>query len=582
MGIVEEDVARVRAATDFLEVAGEHMQVRRVGRRWVGLCPFHAEKTPSFSINAEEGLYYCFGCQAKGDVITFLREVEHLDFAEAVERLAARTGISLRYDHAQENRDRQRRSRLLEAMERAVTWYHERLLSGADSARARSYLRSRGYDGDVVRFFKLGWAPEDWDALARELRLPDDVLRDTGLGFVNRRGRQQDAFRGRILFPIFDASGAPVAFGGRSLPGTDGPKYKNSPETPIYSKSRTLYGLNWAKGDVVSAGEVVVCEGYTDVIGMFGAGVRRAVATCGTALADEHFRLLKSFARRIVLAYDADAAGRAAAERFYEWERRYEVDVAVATLPPGTDPADLARRDPAGLVAAVEGAQPFLAFRLARVLDDQQLRTAEGRARAAEAAVEVVGEHPNELVRDQYLMQVADRCRVDPDRLRRAVDARRNRRAPVRVPVVESRPGSGGPELEALRLAVHRPEEVADLLHEVLFADELHLAAFRALASAATLREAIDSADPGAAALLQRLAVEESDADPVDVVARLAHRAGSRALAAVETEARGSEDKARALAPTVAWLKLTLEQLPEPEVIKRLLAWLVQWGREEA
>ncbi|HEX2064528.1 MAG TPA: CHC2 zinc finger domain-containing protein, partial [Acidimicrobiales bacterium] len=177
---MEEDVARVRAAADFLEVAGEHMQVRRVGRRWVGLCPFHAEKTPSFSINAEEGLYYCFGCQAKGDVITFVREVEHLDFAEAVERLAARTGIRLRYDQAQESRDRQRRSRLLEAMERAVHWYHERLLSGPDAARARSYLRSRGYDGEVVRFFKLGWAPEDWDALARQLRVPDDVLKDTG------------------------------------------------------------------------------------------------------------------------------------------------------------------------------------------------------------------------------------------------------------------------------------------------------------------------------------------------------------------------------------------------------------------
>ncbi|HEX2063908.1 MAG TPA: toprim domain-containing protein, partial [Acidimicrobiales bacterium] len=410
----------------------------------------------------------------------------------------------------------------------------------------------------------------------------DDVLKDTGLGFVNRRGRQQDAFRGRILFPIFDVSGAPVAFGGRSLPGADGPKYKNSPETPIYSKSRTLYGLNWAKGQVVSAGEVVVCEGYTDVIGLFGAGVRRAVATCGTALADEHFRLLKSFARRIVLAYDADAAGQAAAERFYEWERRYDLDVAVAKLAPGTDPGDLAWRDPDALVAAVEGAQPFLAFRLGRSLDQEDLRTAEGRARAAEAAVAVVSEHPNELVRDQYLMQVADRCRVDPDRLRGAVDARRNRRATVRVPVSDPRPAPAGPELEALRLAVHRPGEVADLLDEVLFADELHLAAFRALASATTLREAIDAADPGAAALLQRVAVEESDAEPADVVARLAHRAGRRALGLIDSEARGSEEKARRLAPTVAWLKLTLEQLPEPEATKRLLAWLVQWGLDEA
>ncbi|HEX9968507.1 MAG TPA: CHC2 zinc finger domain-containing protein, partial [Acidimicrobiales bacterium] len=241
MGIVGEDVARVRAATDFVHVASEHIALRRVGRRYVGLCPFHAEKSPSFSVNAEEGLYYCFGCQAKGDVITFVREVEHLDFAEAVERLAARAGIQLRYDDAAEGKDRQRRSRLIEAMEKAVDWYHERLLSSPDAAAARGYLRSRGYDGETVRAFRIGWAPDEWHALASALKLPDDVLQDTGLGFLNRYHRQTDAFRGRVMFPIFDASGKPVAFGGRILPGGEGPKYKNSPETPIYSKSRTLY-----------------------------------------------------------------------------------------------------------------------------------------------------------------------------------------------------------------------------------------------------------------------------------------------------------------------------------------------------
>ncbi|MDP9387613.1 MAG: DNA primase, partial [Actinomycetota bacterium] len=430
MGIVDEDVARVRAATDFVQVASEHLALKRVGQRWVGLCPFHAEKTASFSINAEEGLYYCFGCQAKGDVITFVREVEHLGFVEAVERLAGRAGIQLRYDEAREGRDRQRRARLVDALAQAVEWYHQRLLQGSDGAAARAYLRSRGYDGEVVRTFKLGWAPGEWDALARALRLPEDVLRDTGLGIVNRRGRQQDNFRSRVMFPIFDAGGTPVAFGGRALPGGDGPKYKNSPETPVYAKSRTLYGLNWAKADVVHRGEVVVCEGYTDVIAFFGAGVPRAVATCGTALADEHFRMLKNFARRIVLAYDADAAGQAAAERFYEWERRYEVDVAVAAFPPGTDPGDVARRDPAALSRAVEGAQPFLAFRIERVLGSADLRAPEGRARAAEAAMAVIAEHPSELVRDQYVMQVADRCRLDPDRLRRGVRAAGGRGAP--------------------------------------------------------------------------------------------------------------------------------------------------------
>src|SRR5207249_12283203 len=238
-------------------------------------------------------------------------------------------------------------------------------------------------------------------------------------------------------------------------------------------------------------------------------GLPRAVATCGTALADEHFRMLKNFARRVVLAYDADAAGQAAAERFYAWEQRYEVDIAVAALPVGADPGEVARSDPGALKAAVAEARPFLAFRLQRVLDAADLRSPEARARAAAQAMAVIAEHPNELVRDQYVMEVADRTRIDPDRLRRLPV----RRGPGPDPAARStaeRPGRArreeraGPEVEALRLAVHRPEEVADRLEEVLFADELNLAAFRALVSSATLHEAIERADPGAADLLQR------------------------------------------------------------------------------
>ena len=581
MGIVDEDVARVRAATDFVQVASEHLALKRVGQRWVGLCPFHAEKTASFSVNAELGLYHCFGCQAKGDVITFVREVEHLDFVEAVERLAAKAGIELRYDEAREGRDRQRRSHLLEAMERAVEWYHQRLLTGDDAAPARAYLRSRGYDGGVVRAFRLGWAPPDWDGLARALHLPDDVLRDTGLGIVNRRGRQQDNFRGRVMFPIFDAAGKAVAFGGRALPGAEGPKYKNSPETPIYSKSRTLYGLNWAKGEVVSSGEVVVCEGYTDVIGMAGAGIGRAVATCGTALADEHFRMLKNFARRIVLAYDADAAGQAAAERFYEWEGRYEVDVAVAALPPGSDPGDLARKDPDGLRAAVDGAQPFLRFRLERVLGAADLRAPEGRARAAEAALALIGEHPSELVRDQYLMEVADRCRMDVDRLRQAASAPpSSRSAPRRPPPTPPGRDPGGPELEALRLVVHRRQEVVGRLHALLFVDERNVAAFQAVASAPTVHDAIAGADPEAAHLLQRLAVEEASADVDDVLAQLLRRAVARAVAALEADARAAPEQALAVSAAIGWLKVTVEDLPDPDAADRLVDWLVRWGEE--
>ena len=422
MGIPDEDVARVRAATDIVALVGEHAALKRQGQRFVGLCPFHSEKTPSFSVNAEAGLYHCFGCDASGDAISFVRATEHLDFVDAVRRLADRAGITIHED-AGSTRENARRKVLLDAMESAVEWYHRRLLTSDDAGLARDYLRSRGYDGEVVRRFRLGWAPDDWDALCSALGLTEDVAVGTGLGFVNRRGRLQDAFRGRILFPICDTSGHPVALGGRVLPGsTDPAKYKNSAETPIYSKRRSLYALNWAKRDVVATGEVVVCEGYTDVIGFFGAGVERAVATCGTALAEEHVKILRNFATRIVLAFDADTAGQAAAGRFYEWERRLEVDVAVAALPAGADPADLARTDPAALAAAVRDARPFLSFRVEGILAGAELGTAEGRAKAADTALGAVAEHPDDLVRDQYVMLVAERCRLEPDRLRERLE----------------------------------------------------------------------------------------------------------------------------------------------------------------
>lgn len=582
MGIADDDIERVKGAVDFVQIVSEQVTLRKVGRRWQGLCPFHAEKSPSFSVNAEEKLYYCFGCGAKGDVIRFVEDTQHLDFVGAVEWLAAKYGIQLRYDDEKSTRERQHRQVLFDAMTRAVEWYHARLLGSSDAGAARGYLRSRGYDRAVVERFRMGWAPDDWDALATALKLPRDVLEATGLGFVNRRDRAQDFFRARVLFPIFDVAGRPVAFGGRILPGAEGPKYKNTAETTLYSKSRTLYALNWAKDDIARSDEVIVCEGYTDVIAFFTAGMPRAVATCGTALADEHFRMLKNFTRRIVLAYDADAAGQGAAQRFYEWEQKYEVDIVVAALPPGSDPGDLGRDDPEALGQAVKTAKPFLEFRLDRVLERGDLRSPEGRARAAEEALVVVREHPNELVRDQYVMRVADVCRVEPQRLRDRLSAPASRRAPS-VDVAPRRRPDAGPEVEALRLAVHRPDEVADDLEAVLFADEMHLAAFDALCRSHTLTEAIEAARPDAADLLQRLAVEDADADPGDVIRLLVAAAAQRALVRLQAAARSSDDPV-AFSPTIAWLKLTTEQLWDEatrrEAATHLVAWLVQFGQE--
>ncbi len=630
MGIPDEEVAQVRAATDIVALISEHSALKKVGRRWSGLCPFHTEKTPSFSVNAEEGFYYCFGCQQSGDAITFVRAMEHLDFVDAVRLLADRAGITLHEDQEM-GRDHKRRSELLAAMERAVEWYHERLLHAPDAGPARDYLRSRGYDGDVVRRFRLGWAPDDWDALATSLRLPEKVLSDSGLGFVNRRGRAQDFFRARVLFPICDPSGRPVALGGRILPPRPGqappdrpePKYKNSQESPIYSKRRTLYALNWAKQGIIAQGEVVVCEGYTDVIGCFQAGVPWAVATCGTALAEEHFTLLRNFAKRIVLAYDADAAGQSATSRVYEWERKHEVDVVVADLPGGSDPGDLARTDPGELARAVKEARPFLQFRVDRMLGAGDLTTAEGRARAAEAALTAVAEHPDDLVRDQYVMQLADTCRVDATRLRERLDhlrahppaespvrrgrSRRDEPPPVEYPeddgdrFVPEDDGSEaaltaalrpGPGFEALKLVVHRPEDVDDRVHAVLFADPVQRQAFVALLENDSAHEAVETASPEVASLLRRVIVEEPMSDDPElgrqvdaVVAGLLRVSARRALGDVEIESRAEGDSWQARAAETAQVRLWLDELEDPrsgrDAADRLVAWLVEREPEE-
>jgi DNA primase len=635
MAIPDEEVAQVRAATDIVGLISEHAALRQQGRRWTGLCPFHGERTPSFSVNAEEGLYYCFGCQASGDAISFVRAVEHMDFADAVRYLAERAGVTL-HESAAGGEDHRRRSALLAAMEQAVAWYHESLLSAPSAGPARDYLRSRGYDGAVVRQFRLGWAPDDWDALTRALGLSERVLTGTGLGFVNRRGRLQDSFRSRIIFPICDPSGHPIALGGRILPGRKGaessaerapePKYKNSAETAIYSKRRTLYALNWAKKDIVASGEIIVCEGYTDVIGCFEAGLPRAVATCGTALAEEHFTLLRNFARRIVLAYDADSAGQSATGRVYEWERKHEVDVFVAALPAGSDPGQMAQEDPEALRRALGEARPFLQFRLDRIFAAASLDTPEGRARAADEAIAAIAEHPSDLVRDQYVMIVSDRCRLEPDLLRTRLDAARRRPAtegrehgrsraraaggrvanepeqdpvhgasgPAPEPDGEAPPRraergadpASRPGLEALRFAVHRPEAVGDRLEAVLFVDELQRRAFSTLLAADDLHQAIDDAPPDVAELLRRVAVEEpvvvegQTPDPVDaLVTNLTRTAAQRALRDLDVAARTTPSDFSDTAATSARVKLWIEDLDDPargsEASSRLLAWLL-------
>ena len=581
----------------MVAVVSEHVGLKRVGRRYQGLCPFHAEKTASFSVNPELGLYHCFGCGAGGDAIQFIREIEHLDFATAVERLAAKAGVTLRYDDANVTKDRQRRDRLVEAMAAAVAFYHRILLDDPGAGVARKYLRSRGIDGEVARAFSIGWSPDRYDGLSLQLqqqKFARQDLVDAGLSFVNRVNKLQDFFRSRVMFPIFDVRSDPGAFGGRALEG--GPKYQNSPESPIYQKSRVLYGLNWAKPDIVAKSEAVICEGYTDVIAFFGAGVPRAVATCGTALAEDHVRVLRNFAPNLVLAYDADDAGQNAALRIYQWESSYEIRLSVADLPPGQDPADVGLADPARLAKAVEAARPFLAFRLERLLRAADLGSVEGRAAAAKGAVAIVAEHPDDLVRDQYLMQLADRVGIDVDRLRRATTETKPEPSGRRAPSHGGDPGAGPPrerppardrsEIEALRVAVHEPELVADRLDGALFADPVVHEAYRVLAASATFHEALEKAGGEVHELLQRLAVEDppwgDDAATyaTSVLVQLVEVAGTRRLA---TMVRSGDDRAselKAVLETLVANRSAGTWTGAADAAAQLLPWVAGSGEE--
>ena len=514
MAIVDEDIERLRASVSIVDVVQGYVALRRVGRNWVGLCPFHAEKSGSFNVREEMGRYRCFGCGAAGDAFKFVQEIEHTDFVGSVEHLANKVGIQLRYTSGGEGKERQRRKKLVEAMAQAVSWYHERLLTSPDAREARDYLRKRGLAGDIARQFQIGWAPDDWDSMSRELGVAADLLRDTGLAFTNKRNRLQDSFRARILFPIFTDSGEPVAFGGRILPGSVDPaKYKNSPETVVYAKSRTLYGLNWAKADIVAHDQVIVCEGYTDVIGFHRAGVKRAVATCGTALTEQHVQVLKRFASRVVLAFDADTAGQGAAERFYEWETKYQVQVAVARFPDGKDPGDMASSDPAGLAKAVDDAVPFLGFRLQRVMSGKQIRSPEERARVAEQSMAVINEHPDVNVRKLYAGQVASHTGLPVNDLVRAAE-QRSRKVVVRSAPVRRLGAAENAEFVAVALLMQRWNDIAPWLVEELFTTEIYRRAFLALAGSAGLDAAINEADPEAREVLERAAVADLDADP--------------------------------------------------------------------
>ncbi len=415
--ILQEDVEQLKRRADLADVVSDHTRLQRAGARLKGLCPFHQERTPSFTVDPSKGVYHCFGCGEGGDVYSFLRRIEGLTFIEAVEQLARRVGYDLRYEQLSAGRKRALGERTgLLATCQAASEFFRRQLYGEAGGPARDYLVQRGFRREEADRFLLGFAPSDSDALTRHLLAAGFAEREiegAGLASPSPGRGIRDRFRGRLVFPILDSGGHVIAFGGRVVPGLDygeqdPPKYLNSPETALYRKRHTLYGMSWARAEIVRGGEVLVAEGYTDVMALHQAGYTNAVATCGTAVADEHLRLLERYAERVVLAFDADEAGRKAAERAWELSQKYAVDVRVLVLPKGADPADVVREG--GAVAMrelVATAEPVVRFMLRRVAAGCD-RSPEGKAAAVEAAAPLLARIDDVVLRDQYCRWVAD------------------------------------------------------------------------------------------------------------------------------------------------------------------------------
>ena len=419
MAADRDDLERVRQAVNLVELFEGVTTVRKVRGSFKALCPFHSEKTPSLSIDPARGLYHCFGCGVGGDVFTFVQETQGLSFVEAMEVLAERSGVVIRRD-PQAARRRERRSRLVEAVADAGRYYRDRLKSADDAGHARSYVRGRKYGVEVVDRFEIGYAPDQPDALSSHLRglgYKDTDILTAGLARRVRGGRLMDQMRGRLMFPIHNVRGEMVGFGGRLLRG-DGPKYLNTPETPLYKKSELLYGLDKARSAISREELGVVVEGYTDVIAFHLADLPLAVATCGTALGEAHFDLLRRFSSRIVLAFDADAAGAGAAVRGDELRitSELDLDLRVAIMPEGRDPADLVFEDKGDLLrAAVDGSAPITEFRINRVLEQYNLGEREARTRAMREAAELIARHPDAAARHQHALYVAGRTHTSID-----------------------------------------------------------------------------------------------------------------------------------------------------------------------
>jgi DNA primase len=419
--IKDSDVAHVRDRSPIDEVVGEYVQLKNAGGgQKKGLCPFHDEKTPSFHVTPSKGFYHCFGCQSGGDVIAFVMKIDHLTFTETVEKLAERIGYQLSYEAGSTNSaPTGKRSRLVAANVAAARFYQEQLKS-PDASIGRDFLEMRGFNGESVRSFGVGFAPKEWDALTKALRAEGFTVEELTLAGLSKEGQRGpiDRFRNRLVWPIHDITGDVVGFGARKLASDDednGPKYLNTPETPIYKKSQLLYGLDRAKKEIAKLRQVVVVEGYTDVMAAHLSGITTAVATCGTAFGDDHIRILRrllmdddSFRGEVIFTFDGDAAGQKAALRAFDDDQKFVTQTFVAVEPNGLDPCELRQKSGDGAVRDLIARRvPLFEFAIKTEIKKFDLTNPEGRVSALNSTAPLIGKIRDASLRPEYVRTLA-------------------------------------------------------------------------------------------------------------------------------------------------------------------------------
>jgi DNA primase len=427
MAISEEKIDEVRRASDIVDVISSYLPLKKRGKSYLGLCPFHTEKTPSFNVSAEKQMFHCFGCGAGGNVFTFIMNIEKVSFVESVRTLAERAGIALPESTLDRTAATENEG-LYEACKTAGLHFYENLTSGSEGKLALEYFRHRGFSDATIRRFGLGYSRNTWDdlvSIARSRGLDLAQFDKAGLILKREDGSYYDRFRGRGMFPLFSGSGRPIGFGARKL-REDDPlgKYINSPETPIFSKSRNLYGLYQAREALRDSGVAIMVEGYADLISVFQAGIENVVASSGTALTEEQVRLIGRYAKTIVLVYDGDSAGSAATVRGVDLIIEQGLDVTVATLPTGEDPDSFIRKSGRDAFAAmIAGAVSFFDFKAQGYRDSGMLDTPEGKTRAVHALVQTIAKVKDEIKRTFLIQTVAERYGLYESLLYKELDA---------------------------------------------------------------------------------------------------------------------------------------------------------------